>query len=116
MIPLTTSQANYNGDYPYNNNAKGEYRGRTLPVGSFAANAYGLFDMHENVSEWCSDWHGDYSKLAQTNPKGASYGSRRLLRGSSWGDIAGYCRSVRRNWLTPDFHNSYIGFRLVSSD
>lgn len=111
---LTTSQANYDGNYPYNNNAKGIYREKTLPVGSFAANAYGLFDMHGNVYEWCSDWYGDYSTSAQTDPKGASSGSIRVDRGGSWDLNAGYCRSAFRNDSTPGRRGNNIGFRLVS--
>jgi len=111
---LTTSQANYNGNYPYNNNAKGEYRQKTLPVGSFTANAYGLFDMHGNVWEWCSDWYGDYSSGAQTNPKGAASGSFRVCRGGSWDFYAFICRSANRFLSSPDFRYYLIGFRLVS--
>lgn len=111
---LTTSQANYDGNYPYNNNAKGEYREKTLPVGSFAANAFGLFDMHGNVCEWCSDWYGYYSTSAQTNPKGASSGSFRVFRGGSWINFAYYCRAAYRTGITPDHRHSFIGFRLVS--
>ena len=111
---LTTSQANYHGYYPYNNNAEGEYRRKTLPVGSFAANAYGLFDMHGNVWEWCSDWYGAYSASAQTNPKGASSGSYRVLRGGSWYSYARFCRSAYRDSYTPDFRLINLGFRLVS--
>jgi len=111
---LTTSQANYDGNYPYNNNAKGEYRQKTLPVGSFAANAYGLFDMHGNVWEWCSDWYGDYSTSAQINPKGASSGSYRVIRGGSWNSHADTCRSAYRGSRTPDHRYDIIGFRLVS--
>ena len=113
---LTTAQANYNGDYPYNNNAKGEYREKTLPVGSFAANAYGLFDMHGNVWEWCSDWYGDYSISAQTNPKGASSGSHRVARGGSWRSYARHCRAADRTSGTPVYRHSRIGFRLVSPE
>jgi len=108
---LTTSQANYDGNYPYNNNAKGEYRKKTLQVGSFAANAYGLFDMHGNVWEWCSDWYGDYSTSAQTNPKGASSGSHRVIRGGSWIINAPSCRAADRYDITPVYRNSTIGFR-----
>jgi len=111
---LTTSQANYDGNYPYNNNAKGEYRRKTMHVGSFAANAYGLFDMHGNVWEWCSDWYGDYSTSAQTNPKGASSGSYRVNRGGCWSCHAYYCRSARRNYSIPADRSYFIGFRLVS--
>ena len=111
---LTTTQANYEGNYPYNNNAKGEYRQKTMPVGSFAANAYGLFDMHGNVCEWCSDWYGDYSTSAQTNPKGASSGSGRVFRGGCWFIIARSCRSANRFSLTPDSRGYDLGFRLVS--
>jgi len=111
---ITTSQANYDGNYPYNNNAKGEYRQKTLPVGSFAANAYGLFDMHGNVWEWCSDWYGDYSTSAQTNPEGASSGSARVLRGGSWNRNANLCRTAYRNYSTPAYRDGDMGFRLVS--
>jgi formylglycine-generating enzyme required for sulfatase activity len=111
---LTTSQANYDGNYPYNNNAKGEYRQKTMPVGSFAANAYGLFDMHGNVWEWCSDWYGEYSTSAQANPKGASSGVHRVLRGGSWANLARHCRAARRSKDTPDYLIKRIGFRLVS--
>lgn len=111
---LTTSQANYDGSYPYNNNAEGEDRGKTMPVGSFAANAYGLFDMHGNVWEWCSDWYGDYSTSAQTNPKGASSGSYRVIRGGSCYSFAFHCRSALRTCSTPDYREYFTGFRLVS--
>jgi len=111
---LTTAQANYNGNNPYNNNAKGIYREKTLPVGSFAANAYGLFDMHGNVWEWCSDWYGDYSTSAQTNPKGPSSGWYRVSRGGSWDLSANRCRTADRNGNTPGNRFNSLGFRLVS--
>lgn len=111
---LTTSQANYNGNYPYNNNPKGEYREKTTLVGSFAPNKWGLYDMHGNVWEWCSDWYGDYSTSAQTNPKGASSGSHRVIRGGSWIINAPSCRAADRYGITPDYRSYNIGFRLVS--
>jgi formylglycine-generating enzyme required for sulfatase activity len=112
---LTTSQANYNGNYPYNNNLKGEYREKTMPVGSFAPNAWGLYDMHGNVWEWCSDWYGDFSSGSQSNPQGASSGSSRVLRGGSYYDHAQTCRAALCNNGSPDFRFYGRGFRLVLS-
>jgi sulfatase modifying factor 1 len=111
---LTTAQANYDGDYPYNNNAKGEYRNKTLPVGSFAPNAYGLYDMHGNVWEWCNDWYGDYSTAAQTNPQGPASGSYRVFRGGNWRNFALYCRSAHREDGMPVIRNYIMGFRLAA--
>lgn len=111
---LTTGQANYNGNYPYNNNAKGIYRGQTMAVGSYAPNAWGLYDMHGNVWEWCSDWYGDYPSAAQTNPTGAATGSDRVCRGGGWANLTRYCRSAYRSLYYPAFRNAFSGFRLVS--
>ena len=113
---LTTSQENYNGNYPYNNNANGEYRQKTMPVGSFSPNAWGLYDMHGNVCEWCSDLFGIYSSGESTNPKGAITGSNRVFRGGCWFFDAQSCRSAIREYYTPDETDNYMGFRVVSSN
>ena len=111
---LTTEQANYNGNYPYENYPKGIFRGKTLPVGSFAPNAWGLYDMHGNVWEWCNDWYnGDYLKPAHWNSDNSKEGACKVIRGGSWNLYAKYCRSAYRNYIRPDFRFDYIGFRVV---
>ena len=116
---IRTDQVNYNGNYPYLNNAQGIldnyllYLEKTMPVGSYPANAWGLYDMHGNVWEWCSDWSGAYSSSAQTNPTGPSSGSYRVFRGGSWNFSAHACRSAYRLSNVPSLRGNAMGFRLV---
>jgi len=87
--------------------------GKIMPVGSFKPNAWGLYDMHGNVSEWCWDLFGDYSSGLQTDPVGASSGAKRVLRGGSSGNSAEYLRSSTRFSVDPSSKSSYYGFRIV---
>jgi formylglycine-generating enzyme required for sulfatase activity len=112
---LSTDQANYNGNIPGANCKKGIYRNKTLKVGSFPANTFGLHDMHGNVSEWVFDVYSDYPTTPQTNPTGPSEGSDRVTRGGGWQDNSANCRSAARKKI---FHGrviSHIGFRLVTN-
>ena len=111
---LTTDQANYDGNFPYAGNAKGEARNKPTEVGSFGANGYGLHDMHGNVYEWCEDWFGDYdAKGPVGDPKGAAQGSYRVFRGGSWRNFARNCRSAHRLGYEPTDRRSYLGFRVA---
>jgi formylglycine-generating enzyme len=83
----------------------------TSPVGFFAPNGYGLYDMAGNVFEWCWDLYGPYSSAMQTDPRGPAIGSNRVARGGSWYDDA--CRSAHRAGSNPGGRGYDIGFRAV---
>ena len=87
-----------------------------LTVGKTTPNAFGLYDMHGNVEEWCQDWYGPYSADAQTNPGGPSDGLYKVTRGGSHNTPVKYLRSANRSAATPDDFHSQIGFRIVESD
>lgn len=111
---LSRWQANYNGDNPYSTCAKGTYFQKTMAVGSYAPNAWGLYDMHGNVYEWCSDWYGDYSKFEHFNSNGPTKGTFKIIRSGFWGSDGKYSRSANRNSSSPSNRSNNIGFRLVS--
>ena len=111
---LSTSQANYDGNYPYTGCSSGTYRETPIAVGILGTNAWGLYDMHGNVWEWCSDWYGSYSSSAVTDPTGPSSGANRVLRGGSWSYGAMGCRSAIRRDYDPDYRDWQFGFRLAA--
>jgi formylglycine-generating enzyme required for sulfatase activity len=114
---ITFNVGNYNGNEPYHSGQSGVNRQRTTNVGSFPPNAFGLYDMHGNVCEWCSDRrHNDYSDAPSD---GSSWETGtddyRVLRGGSWGYSAGYCRSTNRYWYLSSLGSKYWGFRVACS-
>ena len=115
---ISTDQANYDGDYTYGNGRKGvDRRRRTVAVGSFAPNAWGLYDMHGNVWEWCQDWYAEdyYNKSPEEDPQGPATGKYRVLCGGCWFLIPRYCRSASRFKHFPTYSFFFVGFRVVCS-
>jgi formylglycine-generating enzyme required for sulfatase activity/serine/threonine protein kinase len=88
---------------------------QTHPVGGKKPNAWGLYDMHGNVLEWCSDWSGEYPGGNSIDPKGPNNGTYRVLRGGSWFNFPQNCRSAGRFRGTPDYTSYSLGFRVVVS-
>jgi formylglycine-generating enzyme required for sulfatase activity len=120
---ISHSQANYYAysGYSYDlsgsaNNFQPSYTpGFSSPVGTFAANGYGLYDMAGNAWEWCWDWYGTYAAGSQTNPRGVTSGSSRVCRGGSWYDVAPICRVGFRRFKNPTYLGGSNGFRVVRS-
>lgn len=88
---------------------------RPTKVGSYAANPWGIFDMHGNVAEWCEDWYDKdyYSKSPDKNPPGPESGTHRVLRGGSWMVTSENCRSASRFYQVPSEGASFVGFRIA---
>jgi formylglycine-generating enzyme required for sulfatase activity len=127
---LSSKQANFNGNDPYGGARKGPYLRKTAKVGSYKPNAWGLYDMHGNVAEYCSDYYDKnyYKKSPKVDPKGPAKGVLsteydaprgpagefyRVVRGGCWLDEGRGCRSAYRSKAMPQAFYRLIGFRVV---
>ncbi len=111
---ITPDLVNYNGNYTYASAPKGEYREETTDVGSSPPNAFGLYDMHGNVWEWClDDWVYSYDNAPTDGSALTVSNNKKLLRGGSWLNDPDGCRSARRFYAVAGFGYYDLGFRLV---
>lgn len=111
---LNGDKANVCGESPFGTTTKGPNLERTTTVGSYPANAFGLYDMHGNVSEWCQDWYDEnyYSERVECDPVGPSTGWERVIRGSSWVMQACFARAAKRGGSSK--RDWPLGFRVVA--
>jgi uncharacterized protein (TIGR02996 family) len=114
---LTSDRANIDGKLPEGDAPVGRSLSRTCPVGLFPPNAFGLYDMHGNVWEWCADWFDEayYTRSPARGPSGPNTGYRRALRGGSWFCGARVCRSAYRYRYEPDARHNEFGLRVALS-
>lgn len=110
---ITTDQANFDGKFVYPGGQPGTYRRGMTPVRTFKPNTWGLFDMHGNAYQWCSDWYGPYPAGPVTDPQGSDSGVTRVIRGGKYGSGPRYIRSAARYHYNPNNSSVVFGFRVV---
>lgn len=110
---LSSTQANFDGAFPYGSGASGPYLNRTTIGGAYPPNAWGVYDMHGNVWEWCQNTTEAYPGGAVTDPTGAATGAQRVLRGGGMTSVGSSCRSAMRDPRSATYSNFGMGFRVV---
>jgi formylglycine-generating enzyme required for sulfatase activity len=112
---LTTDVANYVGEHVFRHEPRGVYRHSTTPPGTFAPNAFGLFDMHGNIWEWCADsWQEDYTSAPRDGTAHVDRrAAHRVARGGSWHEPPDNCRSAARIRFVLEEREQYLGFRVA---
>lgn len=109
------TQANCNGKFPYGQGKVGIWKEEATPVFFYNPNPFGLYDMHGNMWEWCSDWYSEtyYKDSPIVDPKGPETGLNKVVRGGSWRSHAECCRSAFRDQDAPDYRGRTCGFRVT---
>ena len=111
---ISPEQVNYDGNSPYGDGEKGEYREQSVVVKSLPCNDWGLYEMHGNVWEWCGDrYQEDLGSESVLDPHGPEKGEYRVMRGGSWFNYGRYVRSAIRDRNDPSYRYHFIGFRLA---
>ncbi len=113
---ITSSQVNFDGNYPYNHTPKSPGKGEAMPVGSYPPNNWGVYDMHGNVWEWVSDWYSSYNLENSSNPIGPQESKfERIGRGGSFYEGANENRCADRGAQTPNVSGMNLGFRVAKN-
>lgn len=114
---LSSSQANFDGYYPYGTAPVDGWLEMTTPVGQYSPNVWGLYDMHGNVWEWCHDWYDAdyYQSSPERDPSGPEQGTMKVLRGGSWYSYSWSCRSAGRERAHPVSGSGNYGLRVAAS-
>jgi formylglycine-generating enzyme required for sulfatase activity len=110
---LSSMQANFDGNFPYGGAPKWWFLNRTTLGGAYGTNAWGICDMHGNVSEWCLDYYGPYAGGSLTDPTGPVTGTTRVIRGGNYASPGQNCRSAKRDGRSQTLRNFGQGFRVV---
>ena len=116
---LSSYRANFDGSSPYGKAGEelpiGPSLGRPCPVGSYPPNAWGLYDMHGQLDEWCLDWYEEeyYRYSPHCDPRGPDESDMKVLRGGTWSNAGRFCRSAFRWRADPEYRQQEKGFRVV---